>query len=298
MERDEGTRSIVEDGENRKGNASDGQDHVSDATDYLTYRKRMRKREVNRWVLFLSFLVLLFTFLLLPIFYGFPSPENMGPWFLGSLGLILLTSLALYILDRKSDSTKLHMPDFLSDPATGFPDHPVPVSDMTWEQQIVCWPTVALISLLGGFPLITGIILALMTGGEGGMFCCAFCFWPVLIIVILLHINLILDIKGTTINLKIGFRWSKYVTIPLQNISTIRPVTISALGEFMGWGRVHGVDGSNGYISSGKVGVRIHLMDGTQYVVTVKDPQSLIDFVNWWRSVPAAESHPQSKIRL
>jgi len=47
----------------------------------------------------------------------------------------------------------------------------------------------------------------------------------------------------------------------------------------MGWGIRVGSDGTIGYIAAGNVGVRIQLKDGKQYVVTLNDPQSLVEYV-------------------
>lgn len=68
-------------------------------------------------------------------------------------------------------------------------------------------------------------------------------------------------------------------TFPLERIERIRAVSVNPLKEYMGWGIRVGADGSIGYIAAGKVGVRIELDEGKDYVVTVSDPQSLVDYV-------------------
>lgn len=49
--------------------------------------------------------------------------------------------------------------------------------------------------------------------------------------------------------------------------------------EYMGWGIRVGADGSIGYISAGNVGVRLERYRRKDYVITVSDPQSLVDYV-------------------
>ena len=66
---------------------------------------------------------------------------------------------------------------------------------------------------------------------------------------------------------------------PLSELLSIRACSVHPLKEFKGWGFRFGFDGSIGYIAAGKVGVRIHLENGKQYVVTVADPQGLVDYV-------------------
>jgi hypothetical protein len=67
--------------------------------------------------------------------------------------------------------------------------------------------------------------------------------------------------------------------VPVGEISSIRPTAIHPLKDFMGWGVRVGTGGEIGYIVSGDVGVRISIEGGKTYVVTVNDPQALVDCV-------------------
>jgi hypothetical protein len=67
--------------------------------------------------------------------------------------------------------------------------------------------------------------------------------------------------------------------IPLGDIESIRSVSVHPMRDFMGYGIRVGPDGAVGYIASGNVGVRVSLSDSKEYVVTVHDPQSLVDYV-------------------
>ena len=67
--------------------------------------------------------------------------------------------------------------------------------------------------------------------------------------------------------------------IPLGEIESVRSVSVHPLRDFMGYGIRVGPDGTIGYIVSGNVGVRISLSDKKEYVLTVHDPQSLVEYV-------------------
>jgi hypothetical protein len=67
--------------------------------------------------------------------------------------------------------------------------------------------------------------------------------------------------------------------VPLGEIVSARAVSVHPLRDYMGYGIRLGPDGSVGYIASGNVGVRISLEDGKEYVVTMRDPQGLVDYI-------------------
>jgi len=67
--------------------------------------------------------------------------------------------------------------------------------------------------------------------------------------------------------------------LEVHEIATIRPVAVHPLKDYMGWGIRMGPDGSIGYISSGRTGVRIETKGGKAYVVSCNRPQDLVDLV-------------------
>ncbi len=67
--------------------------------------------------------------------------------------------------------------------------------------------------------------------------------------------------------------------VPLDDIVSVRAVSIHPLRDYMGYGIRLGPDGSVGYIAAGNVGARISMEDGKEYVVTLRDPQGLVDYV-------------------
>lgn len=67
--------------------------------------------------------------------------------------------------------------------------------------------------------------------------------------------------------------------LPITDIGSIRAVSLKFGRDFLGWGIRVAPDGAIGYIAGGKTGVRIQVRAGRQYLVTVSDPQSLVDYV-------------------
>jgi hypothetical protein len=74
--------------------------------------------------------------------------------------------------------------------------------------------------------------------------------------------------------------------IPIDDIVSIRPTSVHALRDFMGYGLRVGPDGTIGYIIGGNVGVRISLKDKKEYVVTIPNPQDLVNYVRMVRKRP------------
>lgn len=77
-------------------------------------------------------------------------------------------------------------------------------------------------------------------------------------------------------------------SIPVADIESIRAVSLKFGRDYLGWGIRVAPDGAVGYIAGGKTGVRLQVRAGKQYLVTVSDPQSLVDYV---RAVQAASSN-------
>jgi hypothetical protein len=97
-----------------------------------------------------------------------------------------------------------------------------------------------------------------------------------LAIIALIFNNLLVEADRSTLSFHFGPIGRR---IPLGDVDSIRAVAVHALKEFMGWGIRVGPDGTIGYIASGKVGVRIAVSDGKEYVLTVNDPQAMVEYV-------------------
>lgn len=67
--------------------------------------------------------------------------------------------------------------------------------------------------------------------------------------------------------------------VKYSEIKSIRSTSIHAFRDYKGWGIRAGPDGSWGYISRGNVGVRLTLTNDKNYVITVSDPDTLVQYV-------------------
>ncbi|UCC92477.1 MAG: hypothetical protein JSW25_07345 [Thermoplasmata archaeon] len=97
-----------------------------------------------------------------------------------------------------------------------------------------------------------------------------------LVILALIFNSLVVEVDRQTLSFHFGPIGRD---IPLGEIDSIRAVAVHATKEFMGWGIRVGPDGTIGYIASGNVGVRLAISDGKEYVLTVNDPQGMVEYV-------------------
>jgi hypothetical protein len=67
--------------------------------------------------------------------------------------------------------------------------------------------------------------------------------------------------------------------LPLSDIRLIRVTKVSAMKDFMGYGVRIGPDGTIGYITQGDVGFRVETVDEKRYVVTIPEPEQLVEYV-------------------
>jgi len=67
--------------------------------------------------------------------------------------------------------------------------------------------------------------------------------------------------------------------LEIENIESIRCIPIRFGKEYLAPGIEIAPDGSKAYIASGTTGVRIQTKEGQQFLITVSDPQSLVEYV-------------------
>lgn len=67
--------------------------------------------------------------------------------------------------------------------------------------------------------------------------------------------------------------------VNFSDIRSIQAVEVHAVRDFMGWGWRSGSDGSIGYISNSKEGVRIVTKRGRTYTVTCNRPEELVRII-------------------
>ncbi len=83
-------------------------------------------------------------------------------------------------------------------------------------------------------------------------------------------------------NERVYFHWGPSgKKLSIDQIEDIRPVSVHALRDFMGFGIKHGSDGSTGYISNSRFGVRITTKEGRTYTVSTNKPMEVSELVRW-----------------
>lgn len=87
-----------------------------------------------------------------------------------------------------------------------------------------------------------------------------------------------LEVRADREELSFGFSVLRKV-IPLDAVHSIDVTKVNALKDYMGWGVRVGPDGSIGYIVQGDKGFRVVTSDGKRYVVTIPDPDALVEYV-------------------
>jgi MFS family permease len=97
-----------------------------------------------------------------------------------------------------------------------------------------------------------------------------------LLILVLFFYSLEIHCDGRTLSFHYGPIGKD---IPVEEVESIRPTAVHALKDFMGYGIRMGPDGSVGYIAKGNVGVKVTVKNGKEYVITMTDPQGLVDCV-------------------
>ncbi len=72
-------------------------------------------------------------------------------------------------------------------------------------------------------------------------------------------------------------------TLRFTDIRSIQAIEVHAVRDFMGWGWRSGSDGSIGYISNSKEGVKIETKMGRAYTITCHRPAELVKVV--WKGI-------------
>jgi len=97
-----------------------------------------------------------------------------------------------------------------------------------------------------------------------------------------------LDVRADTG--KLSFKFTTFgKEIPIDEISSIVVTEVSALRDYMGYGVRFGPDGSLGYILRGGPGFRVETAKGKTYVVTIPEPEALVEYVRAAKAERAGE---------
>jgi MFS family permease len=97
-----------------------------------------------------------------------------------------------------------------------------------------------------------------------------------LTVLLLIFLNLEVKADREVLSFKFGHFGKE---LPLDRISSIGVTRVNALKDFMGYGVRIGPDGSIGYIVRGGEGFRVETDEGKRYVVSIPDPEGLVEYV-------------------
>jgi hypothetical protein len=99
-----------------------------------------------------------------------------------------------------------------------------------------------------------------------------------ILLVILVAVFMNLEVKA---NMEVlSFKFSRFgKELPLDSITSISVTKVRAMKDFMGYGVRIGPDGTIGYIVGGDTGFKVVTDKGKKYVVTIPDPEGLVDYV-------------------
>lgn len=92
----------------------------------------------------------------------------------------------------------------------------------------------------------------------------------------LIFINFEVRADRHTLSFKFGYFGKE---LPLESIKSISVTKVRAMKDFMGYGVRIGPDGTIGYILQGDVGFRVETEKGKRYVVTIPEPEGLVEYV-------------------
>ena len=98
----------------------------------------------------------------------------------------------------------------------------------------------------------------------------------VMVVIALIFINFEVKADLETLSFKFGYFGKE---LPLDTITHISVTKVNAMKDFMGYGVRIGPDGTIGYILQGEVGFRVETDKGKRYVVTIPDPEELVEYV-------------------
>ena len=97
-----------------------------------------------------------------------------------------------------------------------------------------------------------------------------------LTVLVLIFINFEVKADRETLSFKFGHFGKE---LPLDSIRSITVTKVNAMKDFMGYGVRIGPDGTIGYILQGDVGFRVETAEGKRYVVTIPEPDGLVEYV-------------------
>ena len=237
------------------------------------YKEHIKKMNILRWTVVTVYIVLTMGLALVPIFYPVDGVAfAIGYNIIVFGGMIIMFAVLLYPFLKKAEMPEAEDGKLL-DGILDEKDLPE-----VYHEKV---RTFLVYEMVIPFLLLqVGLSVFLLWIGEfiGGLINVAVTVLLVAVLIFFGH----LEVSATKKHLH--FHYGPIgKKVPYKDIKSIRSTAVHAFKDFMGWGIRMGPDGTWGYIASGKVGVRLKLKNGKKYVVTVKDPETLVAYVRAMR---------------
>jgi hypothetical protein len=240
---------------------------------FKDYTNQMRKRTLIRWFSISIF----FTITLVVTIFALYRPESEMIWITWILfiliGNILLIGIIVYPFFRKISYPRVADGTIVQDQT------PISSDSKFFEQVKLKWLYYICVPLLIIYISFTTYFIIEGITDVAVIF--------LLVIIFLLGILILFGSMVVTADAeRIIFNLGPIRTIlNIEEVDTIRPVSVRPLRDYLGWGKRLGTDGSIGYIADLKTGVRIELKDGKAYVTTIKNVQQLTNLVRFFKQL-------------
>ncbi len=122
---------------------------------------------------------------------------------------------------------------------------------------------------------ITSVWILFTNISEAVYFFAALAFF---IIIALVFSKVTIQIRSGVLIIRLG---PFHDELKISNIVSIRSVAVKSMGTYLGYGKRVGVDGSIGYITGSRTGVRILMKNGKTYVISHNNPQEMMSVVQY-----------------
>lgn len=227
------------------------------------YVKITESRKKNRIIAIATYCILSTIAVILPVFI-----KNKNIVILSIVVIIGGLAILFYIL-LSPINNPLKLP---SSPDEEKIKHIAVPTDFYYEQLMT-----GILKIIIPMVVIYSIVSVLIFFSEGISeaiyFFAALAFFT---IIGLVFSKITIHISGGNIKIRLGLFKD---VLKIGDVLSIRPTEVKSMGSYFGYGKRVGTDGSIGYIAGPKVGVRMEMKNGKTYVISVDDPQELVNAI-------------------
>jgi len=204
------------------------------------------------------------------------ADHAVGTAMLWALALALIVGAVLGGMVRLGRT-----PAPVASPDTMAPDAPRllidPAVRVSWTGRSRPPGAVSLILVVPGVGLLVLTIVNALNGDAGMAVVLAFLAIVVAVLGLSMHAEVTIDRRGVRVR---ALRWITWVNIGLPQIEAASVTAIDPLGDFGGWGRRAGFDGSEGFVTAKGDGLRIDRAGALPFYLTVDTPETAAATLN------------------